>query len=101
MNSSNVPQIELSDVLKAFWQAIRPRQISMYFAIFAYSIVSVLDLIVPLVYKRFFDVLATEENRNFLAPQLIKFLIIILIIHGIVWIMIRNLISCGARKFLF
>src|SRR3989344_2445843 len=90
MNSPNIPKVGLSDVLKAFWQAIRPRQIFMYFAIFAYSVVSVLDLIVPLVYKQFFDVLATEGNRSFLAPQLIKFLIIILIIHGIVWIFFRT-----------
>ncbi len=90
MNSPNIPKVGLSDVLKAFWQAIRPRQIFMYFAIFAYSVVSVLDLIVPLVYKQFFDVLATEGNRSFLAPQLIKFLVIILIIHGIVWIFFRT-----------
>ena len=90
MKKLDTPNVELSHVLKAFWQAIRPQQALMYFTIFAYSVVSALDLVVPLVYKQFFDLLATEGNRDFLAPQLVKFLVLILIIHVIVWIFFRT-----------
>lgn len=90
MKNSHVPKVGLPDVLRAFWQAIRPQQVALYFSIFAYSIVSILDLMVPLVYKQFFDLLAIGGKKDLLAPQLIRLLIIILIIHVVVWIFFRT-----------
>lgn len=90
MKNPHVPKVGLSDVLRAFWQAIRPQQISMYFTFFAYSVVSALDLVVPLIYKKFFDLLATEGNRDLLAPQLIKLLLIVLVLHVVVWVFFRT-----------
>ncbi|MEX2014243.1 MAG: ABC transporter ATP-binding protein [Parcubacteria group bacterium] len=89
MKSSDISKVGLLQVLKVFWQAVRPQQGAFFFTIFAFSIVGVLNLVVPLAYKQFFDVLATEGNRDSLAPQLVKLLVIILIIHGVVWVFFR------------
>lgn len=89
MRTHNIPKVGLPDVLKAFWQAIRPQKMSLYFCVFAYTTVGVLSLVVPLFYKKFFDLLAIDGDKNFLAPQLVKFLIIILILHFVIWIFFR------------
>jgi len=89
MRTHDTPKVGLPDVLKAFWQAIRPQKISLYFCIFAYTTVGVLNLVVPLFYKKFFDLLAINSDKDSLAPQLVKFLIIILVLHFIIWIFFR------------
>lgn len=83
MKSPDTPKVGLPDVLRAFWQAIRPQQGAMYFTLMAFFIAFTLRLIVPLFYKKFFDTLVSSENKNLLSEPLIVILVSILIIHMI------------------
>ncbi|MDP3763414.1 MAG: ABC transporter ATP-binding protein [bacterium] len=81
MKSSDTPKVNLPDVLKAFWKAVKPQQGAMYFTLVAFFIAFTLRLIVPLFYKRFFDTLVSGGDKNLLSEPLVGILVSILAIH--------------------
>lgn len=80
----------LTQVLKAFWNGIRPQQWACYVSVIAFSAVSILQLITPLFYKRFFDLLAMPTARSLLAPQLVHIIIIVLVLNAAAWFAFRG-----------
>ena len=80
----------LKDVLLAYWEAIKPQKVAMYFTLCAFTLNSILMLIVPLFYKKFFDLLVSLTNKTLLYPELLKLLLIILLIHFVGWVLLRG-----------
>jgi len=68
---NEVKKIGIPDVLKAYWRGIRSQKAVMFFTIFAFTIGNVLFVIIPLFYKRFFDLLTTNEINNATAVSLV------------------------------
>jgi ATP-binding cassette subfamily B protein len=82
--------IRLIDVFRAFWVGIKEYKIGFYFTIAAYALGNIVELINPLFYKRFFDVLTSSPDKAALVPVLIHVLIIILLLNILEWILYRS-----------
>jgi len=90
MHNSNVPKVGFAEVSKHLWRAMRPGKWSFYFTLIAYTVASFAHLIIPLAYKRFFDLLAIENNRAVIAPELVNLLVIVLTLNGFIWLLYRG-----------
>jgi len=82
--------IKLLDVFKAFWVGIKEYKVGFYFTVTAYVLGNIVELINPLFYKRFFDVLTSSTDKVALAPALIHVLVIILLFNILEWILYRS-----------
>ncbi len=83
---SPTPKVGVGDVLKYFWEVLKPRKWQFFYTIIAFTIPAILEIIVPLFYKKFFDFFETTVDKTFVATELIGIITWILIIHGIIWI---------------
>jgi ATP-binding cassette subfamily B protein len=86
-----------ADVLKQYWKAVRPYGWSMFFILLATIAGSVLDVFVPVFYKRFFDVLTGTGNRADSVPILINIILSILALNGAGWLLYRGMSVVNAR----
>lgn len=86
MHNPNAPKVGIPDVLKYFWIAIRPQKWSFYFSIFGFLVGSVVSILIPIIYKDFFDVLTTASDKNLAVPKLIHIVLQVLILHGFMWV---------------
>ncbi len=68
-------------VIQFFWQALKPYRVIVFTIVFSIVTSSVLDLIAPLYYKRFFDVLTTPGSTDGLFIPLVTLLGIVFLIH--------------------
>jgi ATP-binding cassette subfamily B protein len=82
--------ITLRQVLRAFWRGMKHHKALFYVSVLAYFIGSILDLLTPLMYKRFFDTLTSTTNRAASAPQLVNIILIILGINLLSWVFYRG-----------
>ncbi len=85
MHNLNAPKVSIINVLKYFWQALRPQKWPFFYALLAFTIPSILELIIPIFYKNFFDLFEKTADKLVVAPQLIKIITWVLILHGIIW----------------
>ncbi len=82
----NAPKVGVSHVLKYFWRAISPQKWLFYYTLIAFTVPSIIELLIPLLYKKFFDLFQKGISKELLAPQLTKIIIWVLIAHGIIWL---------------
>lgn len=87
MYNNNLPKVGITDVLKYFWRALRPQKWVFSYTIFAFIVASVIELIIPLFYKRFFDFFTVNADKINLVPQLTRIIVWILIWHGVIWVL--------------
>ncbi len=80
----------MTHVFKHIWRAVSPQKGSFYFTILAFSISSVVSILIPLIYKRFFDLLSSGGNKATITPQLMHIIIAVLLLHAAVWVMFRT-----------
>ncbi len=80
------PETGIGDVIFFMWQEIKKHKVSLFLVIFGVVSASVLDIIVPIYYKYFFDILTSKENKEVLAPLLFYNIFIILILNGATWV---------------
>jgi ATP-binding cassette, subfamily B, bacterial len=76
-------------VLKAIWDGLRPYKLVFFVSVFFFSLGILCDVIVPLFYKKFFDILGTQADKDTLVPLLLKTIYIVAFIHGINWLSYR------------
>ncbi len=73
-----------------FWQHVRRYRGAFWLIVSTITIGAALEVVTPLYYKRFFDVLATTElARALVVPQLAHILFVILGINALMWLMYR------------
>ena len=77
------------DTLKVYWQEVRKQKILLFFVVLGFIGGAVLELIAPLYYKRFFNVLAGSEPTPEIIQKLILILVIVLGINSLLWIFYR------------
>lgn len=77
-------------VLRVFWQHARRYKLAVFLVVFFLTGVHVLETIVPLYYKQFFDVLASTSAPTESVMQQLFFLIAIIAgLYGITWLFRR------------
>lgn len=79
------PPVYLSDVTGYVWRGIKGGRIAMTMAILVIAAASAFEIITPIYYKRFFDLLASGQDKAVVAGELINTLFIILAISGAAW----------------
>ncbi len=77
-------QISNKAVFKEIWKGVAPHKRLFWVCIIAYAIFDLINLIVPVFYKNFFDILGMGGNE---ATSLIKIIVIIAGLHFINWIL--------------
>lgn len=80
---------QLRDILRTFWRGMKGRRTALYFLLLETLAGNTLQVITPLYYKRFFDIIGADGSRAERLPQLVKILLVILALNAIVWVMFR------------
>lgn len=75
--------------LRIYWEHARKYKLSGSIILFSIVIGSSINVIIPLYYKRFFDILGSDQTKEVVAGELTDTLILILTIHFINWIFWR------------
>jgi ATP-binding cassette, subfamily B, bacterial len=76
-------------VLKYLWKAVSPQKWAVYFTISAFLVTNVISILIPLIYKKFFDILAQDGDKLLLSPSLIKLILYIFFLHCVIWVFFR------------
>src|SRR3989344_8200372 len=74
-------------ILRVFWQHARQYKLAVFLIVFFHASVHIVETIVPLYYKKFFDVLASASTPTESVVQQLFFLIAVIAgLYGIVWL---------------
>ena len=77
-------------ILRVFWQHARRYKLAVFLVVFFHAGVHIVETIVPLYYKKFFDVLANASGSNDDVMQELFFLITMIAgLYGITWLFHR------------
>ncbi len=78
------------DTLKIYWQQVRKYKLLLFLMFLALGVTTVLELIIPIYYKEFFNVLTGSASaENNVAAELIRVLVTIVFINIISWVLYR------------
>lgn len=77
------------DTFRIYWQHVRPYRGLVMLLITANFFATVLDVVMPLFYKRFFDVLASEGASAAGVSQLLAIIVQVVLINAVVWVLWR------------
>jgi ATP-binding cassette subfamily B protein len=80
------PKATARDVLRAFWEGLRPFAWPFFFVILGIIVAQTVQVFVPLYYKNFFDTLSTASDRNATYPILLNIILHVLLLNGIFWL---------------
>ncbi|MDF1498039.1 MAG: ABC transporter ATP-binding protein [Patescibacteria group bacterium] len=72
--------------LKIYWSHVVKYKLSGLIVTFFIVAGSAIDVILPLYYKNFFDVLGSEQSKEIVSSKLVDILIAILIVNFVGWI---------------
>ncbi|HEY4514834.1 MAG TPA: ABC transporter ATP-binding protein [Candidatus Paceibacterota bacterium] len=81
----NYPEVHLSDVLAYLWDGISGYRLYMLLNFLLIAIAGVFEVISPLYFKKFFDILTSGGDKSLLTPLLIQALLTVLIINICAW----------------
>lgn len=83
------PTIRLPDILRTFWRGVRLYKGVLIVLICSIAAVGLVELVVPLFYKRFFDALIASTDKSSTAKALIQIIFYILGLNGLIWLFYR------------
>ena len=89
MEKIHYPQVQLKDILRTFWKGARHYKGYLAILIGSVSVVGVVEIIVPLLYKRFFDVLISATAKAAAAEILTGIIVSILGLNLLIWLFYR------------
>ena len=82
--------VKVGQILGQIWMAIKPTKASFIFSYILFFVSQVISIFVPLLYKKFFDILGQGGDRILLVPTLIKIITIVAAIKIANWIFWRT-----------
>jgi ATP-binding cassette subfamily B protein len=88
--SKKETKVRLGDVFRAFWVGIKHHKTAFYYAIFGGILGNALELVTPLGYKKFFDIISNATDKAAAIPALTHVIIIILILNAARWFIFRT-----------
>ena len=83
------PKVKLKDVLGAFWNGIKPKKWGLFSLIVCMVLASIIPIITPLFYGRFFDIISSAGKKADIAQSLLQIIIYVAILNGFVWFFYR------------
>ncbi|MCX6724062.1 MAG: ABC transporter ATP-binding protein [Candidatus Staskawiczbacteria bacterium] len=88
------PEVKLKDVLRAFWNGIRPKKLLFFIILASMISVNVVAIIMPIFYKQFFDIISGyplegHGNSAIIAQQLFKIILYVLGLNMLSWVLYR------------
>ena len=86
------------ETYKIYWDHVRPYQWLAVLMLASLVVGTVVDMIVPIFYKRFFDELAAGITSPAAKPALFNIIFIILGMHALGWVVWR--VSIFANNYL-
>lgn len=84
-NKNNYPEVSFLDTLGLMWKGLGENRLLFFTTVFCLGAASAANIIVPIYYKNFFDILSTTTNKAESAGQLIHVLFIILGFYILSW----------------
>jgi ATP-binding cassette subfamily B protein len=81
--------IKISDIIRAFWVGAKHFKGSMIAGLGTYILANIFELMAPLYYKRFFDVVSTSLVRETATQLLLSIIVSVLIINAMRWVCYR------------
>jgi len=88
-NSKTVKDVSVGQILSQFWNGIRPAKGLFFTAYIFFFVAQLINLFIPLYYKKFFDVISKSIDSGSTAPLLIQIVTTILIFHACNWLFWR------------
>lgn len=85
------PKVNLRDVLRALWRGMKPNKLWFFVVIFSMMFINIVDILIPLLYKKFFDIITTSSDKMAIAPSLLNVIILVAILNFIIWVTHRIL----------
>jgi len=83
--------ISMMNIAKAFWRGMAPDRLLFSVTLIVFPLSTVIDLIIPLFYKKFFDAIVDSgENKATLAPDLIHIILMVLLLNLLGWVLFRG-----------
>ncbi len=88
MNEHARQKIHTRDVLRVFWEQVSKYKGSTLFMLLLIAFANAIDVLVPVFYKRFFDLLSGDlsPGTETIAHLLIGTIVIIGVLHGLEWL---------------
>ena len=83
------PKVTVWDVVVFYWRSIKIHWFSVLFSVIGISVMAVMDIIVPIYYKEFFDSISSGGEIAIVAKELTSIIIFILVLNGISWVFLR------------
>ena len=72
--------------LKIYWQHAKRYKVAVFSVVFATIIASLVNVVIPLYYKKFFDVISSSQDKQTLGSQLITIIFYVLFLDIVGWI---------------
>jgi ATP-binding cassette subfamily B protein len=82
-------QSTVRDVLRYFWQGMKPYKWLYLLTLVLFMIASVESIVSPIFYKKILDTITTVQDKNAAIPVLIYYIVIILILGVVNWLAYR------------
>lgn len=91
LKNSNIkyPEVRIRDVVSLMWQGMSKNWIILTGVFLGIGGASVFEVMTPIYYKKFFDVLAEHQDKSVLVPQLVHIILVILALNGTAWVLWR------------
>ena len=83
------PEVSFLNTMGSIWRGLGENRLLFFTTVFCLGLASSANIIVPIYYKKFFDILSTTTNKIESAPQLIHLLFIILGFYILSWVFWR------------
>ena len=83
------PEVKLKDVLRAFWNGIKPKKWYLFILVVSIILGNIVTIIIPLYYKQFFDVISVAGDKTIVAQKLFTIIFSVLFFNVIYWILYR------------
>jgi ATP-binding cassette, subfamily B, bacterial len=79
-------QYNIIETLIIYWRFVSKHKVALFFIVASVIAAVLLNVAMPLYYKKFFDVISSGQAKAALVPQLIKIIIYVLILDFSGWI---------------
>ncbi len=84
--ANKYPPVTVGDVASSIWSAIKPLKWWMLLTMIGVSFASLVEIIIPLYYRDFFDLLAGSTDKMSDAGQLIHVISMIFLVNAASWL---------------
>ncbi len=89
MSKINYPKVTLKDIVRFFWQGIKPIKWLLFSLVACIITLNILSVIAPIFYKQFFDTIVKGGDKAVVSEQLLSIIISIAILHLFIWLLYR------------